>query len=88
MGSYVGSETFARILPVDGSIATTAPWTPSPSARSPSNAAVWAAGSIVSETWPPSVLLPLTRSTSRVTKSRESSPDSTSFWLCSMPVWE
>ncbi len=87
LGSKVGSETIARILPVAGSRATTAPCTSGPSACSPSNAAVWAAGSRVSETLPPSVLLPLMRSTRRVTNNRESLPDSTSFWLCSIPVW-
>ena len=88
MGSYVGSETIARIWPVLGSSATTAPWTPCaealqarrtrPSARR---------GSMVSWTLPPLGAELLSRSTRRVTNSRESSPDSTSFWVCSIPVW-
>ena len=47
----------------------------------------WAAGSMVSWTLPPLVGLLLSRSTSFVTNSRESSPDSTSFWVRSIPVW-
>jgi hypothetical protein len=38
-------------------------------------------------TLPPLELELLKRSTSRVTKSRESAPESTSFWLFSRPVW-
>ena len=71
---------------MDGSSATTAPSVPSPSAARPSNAAVWAAGSTVSCTEPPlGSALPI-RSTSRVTKSRSSSPESTAFCERSMPV--
>ena len=87
LGSYVGLETIARILPVVGSMATTAPWTSSPSACSPSKAAVCASGSMVSWTLPPLGSVLLSMSTSRVTKSRESSPESTSFCERSMPVW-
>ncbi len=48
-GSYDGTDTSARILPVDGSTAATAPLR----RRSPSYAARCAAGSIVVSTWPP-----------------------------------
>ena len=87
LGSNVGLETIARTLPVVGSSATTAPFASSPSARSPSYAAVWAAGSMVSSTLPPLGSVLLSMSTSRVTKRRESSPESTSFCERSMPVW-
>ncbi|MNW56223.1 hypothetical protein D3C74_339300 [compost metagenome] len=57
MGSYDGLETSARILPVVGSIATTAPrWSPRAS-----YAACWAAGSIVSSTDAPWGFLPVMR---------------------------
>jgi hypothetical protein len=69
-----------------GSIATTAPCTSEPSALSPSNAAFWAAGLIVSATSPPLVALPLTRSTSRLTNSRSSSPERKEFSVRSTPV--
>ena len=48
LGSKVGLETIASTLPVLGSSATTAPWTSSPRARSPSKAAVCAAASMLS----------------------------------------
>ena len=70
-----------------GSSATTAPWTSPGRLRSPSYAAVWAAGSMVSSTLPPLEESLLSRSTSLVTNSSESSPESTSFWDCSIPVW-
>ena len=71
---------------MDGSSATTAPSTLSPSARRPSNAASCAAGSTVSETDPPlGWLLPI-MSTTRSTKSRGSLPDRMSFWVGSSGV--
>ena len=70
-----------------GSSATTEPCTPEPSAPSPSKAAVCAFGSRVSCTRPPCGEALLSRSTSRVTKSRGSSPERTAFWVCSMPDW-
>ena len=88
LGSKVGSDTIARILPLRGSSATTAPCTSGPIALRPSYAACWAAGSRVSSTLPPLGAELLTMSTRRVTKSRESSPESTSFWVRSMPAWE
>ena len=70
-----------------GSIATTAPSTSGPSARSPLYAASCAAGSTVSSTLPPLVALPLTRSTRRFTNSESSSPERKEFCARSRPVW-
>src|SRR3954447_12938848 len=87
LGSYVGSDTIARILPVLGSSATTAPCTSGPSALSWLKAAACAAGLIVSRMLPPLVALPLTRSTSRLTNRVSSSPERKSFCVRSSPVW-
>jgi hypothetical protein len=86
LGSKVGSDTIARILPVLGWIATTAPCTSGPSPRRPSYAAFWAAGSIVSWTLPPLAAVPLTRSTRRLTNRLSSSPERKEFWVRSRPV--
>jgi hypothetical protein len=67
-------------------MATTDPCTPAPSAFSPSYAAFWAAGLMVSTTLPPLLALPLTRSTRRLTKSRSSSPDRKLLSARSIPV--
>ena len=87
MGSKVGSDTEARMRPVLGSMATPAAWVPAPMLLRPSNSAVWAAGSMVSCTLPPLGAELLSRSPSRATNSRSSSPDSTAFCDCSTPVW-
>ena len=71
---------------MEGSSATTAAWVSGPSAWMPSKAAVWAAGSIVSDTEPPSGCLLLSVSTTRLTKKRGSLPESTVFWFDSTAV--
>ena len=85
LGSYVGELTIASTLPVDGSSATTEPCTFVPSARSPSNAASCALGSMVSATEPPLGWLLPSMSTTRLTNSRGSLPERISFWLDSTP---
>jgi hypothetical protein len=74
-------------LPVLGSIATTDASTSPGSDEMPSYAACWASASRVSWTVPPWLDSLLIRSTSLVTNSRGSSPASTWFWVCSIPVW-
>ena len=70
LGLKVGLETIARILPVRGSIATTAPRTLLPSARSPSYAACCASGSTVRVTLPPFGASLSTRSMTRFDEER------------------
>jgi len=72
---------------VAGSRATTEPLTSPGSADRPAKAASWAAGSIVSWTLPPLPDWLLSRSTSLVTKSSESSPESTEFSERSTALW-
>ena len=65
-----------------GSIATTAPRTLLPSARSPSYAAFCASGSTVRVTLPPLGSSSSTRSITRLSmNSRESLPDRMEFWV-------
>src|SRR4051794_70691 len=85
LGLYDGLETIARILPVRGSIATTAPRTLSPNARSPSYAAFCASGSTVRVTLPPLGAWLSTRSITRLTNSEESLPDRMEFCVASTP---
>ena len=68
-----------------GSIATTAPWTSSPSALSPSYAAFCASGSMVRVTLPPLGAWLSARSTTRLTNSLESLPERMEFWVASTP---
>ena len=85
LGSYVGLETIARILPVAGSIATTAPLTLVPSLRRPSNAAFCAFGLMVTVTLPPLGSSLPKRSITRLTNSEESLPERIESWLDSIP---
>ncbi len=74
-GSKPGVLASARILPVDGSIATTAPCCP----PRPATAAACAAALIVVSTAAPSGLRPVMRSRIRVKKSRSPLPVSSAF---------
>ncbi len=81
-GSYDGLVTRARMAPVVGLRATTAPLRPA----SPFIAAACAAGFRVSVTEPPRGWVPLSRSASRLTNSRLSLPARTGFSACSTPL--
>ena len=81
VGVVGGWLTMARIAPVFGSRATTAPLL-APSAWS---AAACALGSIVSSIVAPDVLRPVMRSVTRRTKSVSASPESRSSAACSRP---
>ncbi len=78
-GSYDGVDTSARIRPVDGSIAATAPLRPS----SPSYAACWAARSRVVATSPPAFWERVKSFHSGNGDSIGSAPDSTESSECS-----
>jgi hypothetical protein len=83
-GSYDGVDTTARMLPVAGSIATTAPTYPL--SFMAEYAACCTAGSSVSWTLPPRGSRPVMRSESWPAMSSGASPDRISFWFRSMPV--
>ncbi len=81
-GSNVGLDTMARMSPVPGSSATTAPgWVPSAAAATRCRLA-----STVVMTWPPFFGRPSTRSASVETASSGASPDRYVFIACSSSV--
>lgn len=81
-GSYDGTDTSARIRPVDGSTAATAPFRP----RSPSYAARCALGSMVVSTSPPALRERVNSFHSGSGCSTGAAPDSTASSVASSSV--
>ena len=84
LGSKLGYEAMARIAPVFGLSATTAPGLPR--VLSAFQAASCALELTVTWTVAPLVVFPVTRSMTFLTSSEESLPDSSEFFAASMPV--
>ena len=82
LGSNDGNCTLARMRPVAGSIATTAPFLP----RSPLNAARWARASIVVLTAPPAGSRPAKSCSARSTTNSDDRPVRMRFSVRSSPV--